>query len=161
RRTWIAGNTTAGGDTRPFDRVCTGRQQGGHRLAGQQRQEHPGAELIHGSGYTGGPQRAGQLGQVLVRAQHPSRGQVTAAPRRPPPRAPPPPPPPAPPPPPPRPPAAGAGPPRGPPPGGRRPQLAGCPPRRSDQDPLLHRRGVRIIKPADLIGDHHRPGHVN
>src|SRR5262249_25339982 len=34
-------------------------------------------------------------------------------------------------------------------------------PRRWQPAPLPRRRGVRIIKPADLNGDHHRPGHVN
>jgi hypothetical protein len=58
--------------------MTTGGRTWAHRLAGQQRQERPGAQLAQGPGQPGRPQPAGLLGQVLVRGECLGRGQVPA-----------------------------------------------------------------------------------
>jgi Protein of unknown function (DUF3631) len=104
--------------------------------------------------------RARQLRQVLVSGQHPGRRQIAARQRRRPlvlgpplhPRLPQ------------RPLLARAR--RGRVHGKHRPtrrrtQLAGRLASRPREEPLLHRRSVRTVEPAQLVGDHQRPGHVN
>jgi hypothetical protein len=53
-------------------------RRGGDRLAGEERQVDPCAELVHGSSHAGTLQRTGQGGKLLVGGQYLGGGQVPA-----------------------------------------------------------------------------------